>query len=55
MPEAAWSHKLGNRSAIDWVLDQHKEKSRAIQPSAKNSTLTASPTTKRRLLTCWAA
>ena len=22
----AWSYRLGNRSAIDWVLDQHKEK-----------------------------
>ena len=23
---AAWDYRLGNRSAIDWVLDQHKEK-----------------------------
>ena len=22
----AWAYKLGNRCAIDWVLDQHKEK-----------------------------
>ena len=22
----AWTYRLGNRSAIDWVLDQHKEK-----------------------------
>ncbi len=22
----SWMGKLGNRSAIDWVLDQHKEK-----------------------------
>ena len=22
----AWEYRLGNRSAIDWVLDQHKEK-----------------------------
>jgi predicted helicase len=22
----AWDYKLGNRSAIEWVLDQHKEK-----------------------------
>jgi hypothetical protein len=22
----AWARKLGNRCAIDWVLDQHKEK-----------------------------
>jgi predicted helicase len=26
VPRAAWDYKLGNRSAIDWVLDQHKEK-----------------------------
>ena len=22
----AWEYRLGNRSAIDWVLDQHKDK-----------------------------
>jgi predicted helicase len=26
IPSEAWSYRLGNRSAIDWVLDQHKEK-----------------------------
>lgn len=26
VPKAAWEYKLGNRSALDWVLDQHKEK-----------------------------
>lgn len=26
VPHEAWTYKLGNRSAIDWVLDQHKEK-----------------------------
>jgi predicted helicase len=26
IPRQAWDYKLGNRSAIDWVLDQHKEK-----------------------------
>lgn len=26
IPGAAWTYRLGNRSAIDWVLDQHKEK-----------------------------
>jgi predicted helicase len=25
-PRRAWDYRLGNRSAIDWVLDQHKEK-----------------------------
>ncbi|VBM56233.1 adenine specific DNA methyltransferase [Burkholderia pseudomallei] len=27
IPIEAWSYRLGNRSAIDWVLDQYKEKS----------------------------
>lgn len=26
IPGEAWGYRLGNRSAIDWVLDQHKEK-----------------------------
>jgi predicted helicase len=26
IPGEAWAYRLGNRSAIDWVLDQHKEK-----------------------------
>lgn len=26
VPIEAWHYRLGNRSAIDWVLDQHKEK-----------------------------
>ncbi|HNV60489.1 MAG TPA: Eco57I restriction-modification methylase domain-containing protein, partial [Rhodoferax sp.] len=26
IPAKAWTYKLGNRSAIDWVLDQYKEK-----------------------------
>jgi predicted helicase len=26
VPPEAWNYRLGNRSAIDWVLDQHKEK-----------------------------
>ena len=26
IPTQAWDYRLGNRSAIDWVLDQHKEK-----------------------------
>ena len=26
VPAEAWRYRLGNRSAIDWVLDQHKEK-----------------------------
>ena len=26
VPEAAWTYKLGNRSALEWVLDQYKER-----------------------------
>ena len=26
IPKEAWSYKLGNRSALEWVLDQYKEK-----------------------------
>ncbi len=26
VPKEAWDYKLGNRSAIEWVLDQYKEK-----------------------------
>ena len=26
VPAEAWAYRLGNRCAIDWVLDQHKEK-----------------------------
>lgn len=27
IPSEAWEYKLANRSALEWVLDQHKEKS----------------------------
>ena len=26
MPPEAWDYVLGSRSALEWVLDQHKEK-----------------------------
>ena len=26
VPKEAWEYKLGNRSAIEWILDQYKEK-----------------------------
>jgi predicted helicase len=26
IPNEAWSYKLGNRSALEWILDQYKEK-----------------------------
>jgi predicted helicase len=26
IPREAWDYKLGNRAAIDWILDQYREK-----------------------------
>ncbi len=26
VPVSAWTYRLGNRTALDWILDQHKEK-----------------------------
>src|SRR3546814_10399919 len=26
VPDSAWDYRLGNRSALEWVLDQYKEK-----------------------------
>ena len=26
IPREAWDYRLGNRSGLDWILDQHKEK-----------------------------
>jgi len=26
VPTSAWDYRLGNSSALEWVLDQHKEK-----------------------------
>ena len=26
VPREAWNYRLGNRSALEWVLDQHKER-----------------------------
>ncbi len=26
LPAGVWAYRLGNRSGVDWVLDQHKEK-----------------------------
>jgi len=40
VPKEAWEYKLGNRSAIEWVLDQYKEKNHQTQPLQKNLTHT---------------
>jgi predicted helicase len=26
VPPEAWTYKLGNRSGLEWILDQHKQK-----------------------------
>ena len=26
IPDSAWQYRLGSRSALEWVLDQHKER-----------------------------
>ena len=26
VPPEAWTYRLGNRSALEWILDQYKEK-----------------------------
>ena len=26
LPAEAWAYRLGNRSGVEWVLDQHREK-----------------------------
>ena len=43
-----WDYKLDNRSALEWVLDQYKERTPRTRPSAKSSIPTASPITRRR-------
>ena len=55
VPEEAWRYRLGNRTTIDWVLDQHKEKKPRDPTIRKNSTPTASPITRKRSLICSAA
>ncbi|MEO0060171.1 MAG: hypothetical protein RLZZ312_1818, partial [Bacteroidota bacterium] len=36
IPESAWLYKLGNRSALEWVLDQYKEKKYTDKTLAEN-------------------
>lgn len=36
IPESAWLYKLGNRSALEWVLDQYKEKKFTDKTIAEN-------------------
>ena len=46
VPWPAWVYKLGSRSALEWVLDQYKERKPRDPTIAENSTPTASPTTR---------
>ena len=55
VPADAWRYTLGNRSALEWVLDQYKERSPATRPLPNASTPTASPTTRKKSLTSCAA
>lgn len=36
VPDSAWLYKLGNRSALEWVLDQYKEKKYTDKTIAEN-------------------
>ena len=55
IPDQAWEYRLGSRSALEWVLDQYKErKPRDPTIREKFNTPTASPTTRSRSSTCCA-
>jgi len=48
IPPEAWDYRLGNRSALEWILDQYKEKKPKDPTIRESSTPTASPTTRKR-------
>lgn len=48
VPKEAWDYKLGNRSALEWILEQYKEYKPSDPTIAENSTPTNSPTTRKR-------
>ena len=50
IPLLAWDYKLGNRSALEWVLDQYKEKKIKTQALRKNLIAIALPIIKNRWL-----
>lgn len=55
IPPATWSYRLGNRSALDWVLDQHKERKPKDPTIRARFDTTASPTTRGASSNCWRA
>ena len=46
VPPEAWQYRLGSRSALEWVLDQYKEKKPRDPTIRERSTPTSSPTTR---------
>ena len=36
-PESVWAYRLGSRSALEWVLEQYKERNPATPPSPSSS------------------
>ena len=52
VPQDSWRYVLGSRSALEWVLDQYKEKKPRDPTIRESSTPTASPTTKSASSTC---
>ncbi|HEY9781974.1 MAG TPA: type ISP restriction/modification enzyme [Leptolyngbyaceae cyanobacterium] len=44
IPKIAWEYRLGNRSALEWILDQYiniRKRNQKIQPLLKSSIGTA--------------
>jgi predicted helicase len=41
IPKIAWEYQLGNRSALEWILDQYKEKNPKTKLSPRNLILIA--------------
>lgn len=48
IPVTAWTYRLGNRSGLDWILDQYKEKTPKDLRYGKSSTHIVSLTTRKR-------
>ncbi|QFS49206.1 type ISP restriction/modification enzyme [Nostoc sphaeroides] len=48
VPKIAWEYRLGNRCALEWILDQYKEKNLKTRQLLKNSIHIALQITKNR-------
>jgi hypothetical protein len=51
----AWEYRLGNRCALEWILDQHKEKKPTDPTSARSLIPIGLPITKKKSSTCCCA